>query len=178
MRQASSTSGTCADISRGMLGAGPAAVKPAGVANPAPRPAICKRGRSPGRLRGRKRRASGLTLILLLTALAVLAAAFLLHRRIRLRRHQRAMAGVLDAADALESRLRAARSEIEAVAGEGEDPVREALQEMLRQRLWLQQHGASAAPGQLDAVRTSIDGARERIDQQLLRIERARTAAQ
>ena len=84
------------------------------------------------------------------------------------------MAGVLDAADALEARLRTARSEIEAVAGEGADPVREAMQEMLRQRLWLQQHGPTASPGQLDAVRDSIDAARSRIDHQLGRIERAR----
>jgi hypothetical protein len=116
-----------------------------------------------------------LTLTLLLTALAVLVAGLLLRRRVGVRRHQRAMAGVLDAADALESRLRTARSEIEAVAGDGEDPVREALQEMLRQRLWLQQHGGAASPAQLDAVRASIDGARARIDQQLVRIERART---
>lgn len=115
--------------------------------------------------------------ILLLTALsAALALGWLFHRRAGRRRHRQAMAGVLDAADALESQLRAARSEIEAVAGEGQDPVREAMQEMLRQRLWLQQHGAGASPGQLDAVRESIDGARARIDQQLNRIERARAA--
>lgn len=117
-----------------------------------------------------------MTLILLLTTFAaVLATAFLLRRRIVEERHRRAMAGVLDAADALEARLRTARSEIEAVAGEDvDDPVRQALQEMLRQRLWLQQHGAGASASQLDAVRASIDGARQRIEQQLSRIERAR----
>ena len=124
---------------------------------------------------GPAREASGLALTLLLIAIAaVLATWLLLRRRNGLDRHRRAMAGVLDAADALESRLRTARSEIQAVAGEGDDPVREALQEMLRQRLWLQQHGAAASAGQLDAVRESIDGARLRIDQQLQRIERAR----
>ncbi|GGK02003.1 hypothetical protein [Luteimonas terricola] len=117
-----------------------------------------------------------MTPTLLLIAVTALIAWLILRRRIGLHRHQRAMAGVLDAADALESRLRTARSEIEAVAGEGQDPVREALQEMLRQRLWLQQHGAAASPGQLDAVRASIDGARARIDQQLQRIERARAS--
>ena len=116
-----------------------------------------------------------MTPILLLIAIAVvLAAWFLLRRRAGQDRHRRAMAGVLDAADALEARLRTARCEIEAVAGEGEDPVREAMQEMLRQRLWLQQHGAAASTGQLDAVRDSIDGARARIEKQLRRIERAR----
>jgi hypothetical protein len=116
-----------------------------------------------------------LTLILLSIAfVAVLATWLLLRRRSGRDRHRLAMAGVLDAADALEADLRTARSEIEAVAGEGDDPVREALQEMLRQRLWLQQHGAAASVVQLDAVRASIDGARARIDQQLRRIERAR----
>ena len=58
-------------------------------------------------------------------------------------RHQRAMGEVLDAADALEARLRAARAEIEAVA-------------------------------ELRSVRDSIEAARQRIDHQLARIERAR----
>ncbi|MEN1940951.1 hypothetical protein WCE41_07770 [Luteimonas sp. MJ246] len=109
-----------------------------------------------------------------LLVLIVATAGAVLGRRAGRIRHRQAMAGVLDAADALETRLRAARSEIEAVAGEGGDPVREALQEMLRQRLWLQQHGSAASVDQLDAVRGSIDAARARIDQQLRHIERAR----
>lgn len=112
--------------------------------------------------------------LLLIASLAALSAWLLLRRRAVGDRRRRAMAGVLDAADALEARLRAARSEIEAAAGGGEDPVREALQEMLRQRLWLQRHGAEATPARLDAVRASIDEARARIDHQLRRVERAR----
>jgi hypothetical protein len=81
---------------------------------------------------------------------------------------------VLDAADALEERLRTARLEIEAIVGSDQNPVRDALQEMLRQRLWLQQHGPDASLQQLDAVRQSIDAARDRIDQQLREIDRAR----
>ena len=84
---------------------------------------------------------------------------------------------MLDAADALEERLRAARAEIEAIAGSDDNPVKDAMQEMLRQRLWLQQYGATASLDQLDAVRQSIEAARERIDQQLLQIERARAPA-
>ena len=90
-------------------------------------------------------------------------------------RRQQAMAQVLDAADALEQRLRTARSEIEAIAGSDENPVRDAMQEMLRQRLWLQQHGVDASLEQLTTVRDSIDSARLRIEQQLVQIERART---
>ena len=117
-----------------------------------------------------------MTPTLLLIALAALLAWILARRRSGRHRHRRAVAAVLDAADALESRLRTARSEIEAVAGEGPDPVREALQEMLRQRLWLQQHGGGASPAELEAVRDSIDRARLRIDQQLRRIEQSRSA--
>lgn len=90
---------------------------------------------------------------------------------------QRALTRLLDAADALESRLRTARAEIEAITGDEDDTVRTALQEMLRQRLWLQQHGATASVKTLDGMRVSIDEARARIDQQLTLVERARDAA-
>lgn len=96
-------------------------------------------------------------------------------RRRSPRRHARAVRALLDSADALEDRLRAARAEIEAVAGEqGPDPVGEAMREMLRQRLWLRDHGHDASPEQLNEVRTSIDAARNRIEAQLNDIERAR----
>ena len=88
---------------------------------------------------------------------------------------QRAMSRLLDAADVLEARLRAAKSEIEAITGDEDETVRTALQEMLRQRLWLQQHGDTASIQTLDEIRVSIEQARTRIDQQLLLVERART---
>lgn len=85
------------------------------------------------------------------------------------------MREVLDSADALEARLRAARAEFEAVVGEdAADPVRDAMREMLRQRLWLRDHGKSASFEQLTEVRVTIDSARARIEQQLAQIERAR----
>jgi hypothetical protein len=112
--------------------------------------------------------------MLLLLALAVTASALALFIRRRSGRRQSAMTGVLDAADALEERLRTARLEIEAIVGSDQNPVRDAMHEMLRQRLWLQQHGPDASLQQLDAVRQSIDAARIRIDQQLGEIERAR----
>jgi hypothetical protein len=119
--------------------------------------------------------ARALTLALLLLVVAVLAAFLgLLSRRWRRGERHRAMGRLLDAADGLEERLRTARVEIEAIAGSDDNPVRDALQEMLRQRLWLQQHGGEASLAQLAAVRDSIDAARHRIDQQLLQIERAR----
>ncbi|MFZ5656727.1 MAG: hypothetical protein ACOY37_06675 [Pseudomonadota bacterium] len=116
------------------------------------------------------------TAVLVLAALLAAACIALLRRRARrMSPHQRAVRDVLDAADALEDRLRTARAEIEAVAGEThEDPVGEALREMLRQRLWLRDHGADASPKQLADVREAIDAARHRIDHQLARIEEAR----
>lgn len=113
-------------------------------------------------------------LLVLLGVLAGAALAVLVARRFGGRR-QRAMTGLLDAADALEARLRAARAEIAAVAGDDQaDPVGAAMREMLRQRLWLQEHGSSASIAELQTVRDSIDAARLRIEHQLSRIERAR----
>ena len=112
------------------------------------------------------------TLMLLLVAIVAAVTAFICFSRGR--RRQGAVRSLLDAADALEARLRTARAEIEAVAGDEADPVRDAMREMLRQRLWLQQHGEEASLDELDAVRDSIDAARAKIEQQLLQIERAR----
>ena len=116
------------------------------------------------------------TAVFVLAAVVALACLVVARKRSRrLSPHQRAVRDVLDAADALEDRLRTARAEIEAVAGETEaDPVGEALREMLRQRLWLRDHGADATPQQLAGVREAIDDARSRIDDQLARIEEAR----
>ena len=114
-----------------------------------------------------------LTFTVALLAVAAIIIALILLRRRSVRRQQ-ALSSVLDAADALEARLRTARAEIEAIAGSDDNPVREALQEMLRQRLWLQQHGHSASLEQLAQVRDSINTGRRKIDGQLLQIERAR----
>jgi methyl-accepting chemotaxis protein len=115
------------------------------------------------------------TLLLLLAGLAA-AATILIALVVRRSggRRQRAVRDLLDAADQLEARLRTARAELEAVAGDGVNPVRDAMQEMLRQRLWLQQHGATASVAELETVRASFTSARQKIDQQLVQIERAR----
>lgn len=112
-----------------------------------------------------------LALLLLLVAAGALVAGALVRRRGG--RHQQAVARLLDSADALETRLRTARDELEAVTGDGSS-TREAMQEMLRQRLWLQRHGQGASLEQLDQVRQSLDEARGRIEQQLQRIRQAR----
>lgn len=115
----------------------------------------------------------------LIAVLAVFAAAAVhpLLRHLRQRRRQRAVGQLLDAADALEDRLRSARSEIQAIAGDEVNPVREAMQEMLRHRLWLQQHGEAAPLAQIEQVRDSILAADARMHRQLQQLERARAQA-
>lgn len=116
-------------------------------------------------------------MLILLAVLGLGLAWFLLDRSGWQTPRQRAMREVLDAADALEARLRTARAEIQAVSGEqGQDPVGDALREMLRQRLWLRDYGRKASVEQLNEVRRSIDAARHQIDQQLQHIEKARTS--
>ncbi len=88
-----------------------------------------------------------------------------------------AIVGVMDAADALEARLRDARGELEAVAGDHENPVRGAMQDLLRQRLWLQEHAQHASLAQLDEVRDALDQARVLLERQLGLIARARAGA-
>ncbi len=102
---------------------------------------------------------------------ALFATAIVLAWRLRAGRRRRAYARLLDAADAFEARLRIVRTQVG--SGDG-DPVREALQEMLRQRLWLQQHGARAGVGALDAMRASIEQAQARVDRQLAQLALAR----
>ena len=114
---------------------------------------------------------------LLLLALAGAATWLALRVRRASRRRQQAISQLLDAADALDSRLRAARAEIEAVAGSDENPVRAAMQDLLRQRLWLQDNAQQASLEQLHGVRDALEAARASIDRQLQRVDRARAGA-
>lgn len=115
------------------------------------------------------------SVLLLLVTIVVLALMLAASMRKRGGRRHLLVSQVLDAADSLEERLRTARAEIEAIAGSDDNPMREAMQDMLRQRLWLQQHGHTATLEQLHAVRDALVGAQQRLDQQLLEIERARS---
>ncbi|MEO5963594.1 MAG: hypothetical protein ABIO75_08170 [Thermomonas sp.] len=113
-------------------------------------------------------------LTVLFTLLAA-AALFLMWRlRSTNRSRYRAIRELLDAADALETRLRDAREEIEAIAGDQTDPVRSAMQEILRQRLWLQEHANDASLEHLQAVRDSLEAARVKLEGQLRRVDAAR----
>lgn len=142
---------------------------------------ICRRSGTGSDCSPTRRSLDAVTVPALIWILVAAGAATLLIAVLRQRtskKRDRAVRELLDAADALEARLRMARAEIEAVTGEqGPDPVGEALREMLRQRLWLRDHGREASLAQLQEVRTSIDAARSRIENQLARIARARTPA-
>ena len=115
-----------------------------------------------------------LVLAIIFAALAVGALLLLWRLRRPGSRRHRAIRELLDAADALETRLRAAREEIEAVAGDQQDPVLGAMQEILRQRLWLQEHADDASVEHLQAVRDSLEAARSKLEGQLLRVDQAR----
>ena len=73
-----------------------------------------------------------------------------------------------------QGRQRAIRGVLDAVAGDHENPVRGAMQEILRQRLWLQDNAGSADLAQLDAVRRTLESARTSLEQQLQRVSQAR----
>jgi hypothetical protein len=117
------------------------------------------------------------TLLVLLAGAALISLGVGLYTQRRARLRQRTIARVLDAADALERGLRAARSELETVTSDGQDPVRGAMRELLRHRLWLQEHGQTASLDALEQLRASLDGARRRIDEQLGHVARARADA-
>lgn len=108
------------------------------------------------------------------TLLAAVALFLIWRLRSSHRGRYRAIRELLDAADALETRLRAAREEIEAIAGDQTDPVRGAMQEILRQRLWLQEHANDASLEHLQAVRDSLEAARTTLEGQLRRVDAAR----
>lgn len=117
------------------------------------------------------------SLIVLLVAVAAAGGIWLAWNVVRRsQRRQRAIRDLLDAADALEASLRSARVEIEAVAGDHVNPVRAAMEDLLRQRMWLQEHGQSASLQQLADVRASLEAARGNLQGQLNRVEQARAA--
>ena len=110
----------------------------------------------------------------LFAVITVVSLALLWRHRLPGRARERAIRELLDAADALETRLRTAREEIEAIAGDEQDPVRGAMQDILRQRLWLQAHADDASVEHLQAIRDSLEAARTKLDGQLRRVDSAR----
>ncbi len=103
--------------------------------------------------------------IVVVIALAV--AIFLAQRR---RQHQRwsLLREVMDSADALEMQLTRVRRQLDGVASasHADAALRDVLHDLLRQRMWLQQHGMDARIAELEAVRSRLDAGRQRLDAQ------------
>lgn len=86
-------------------------------------------------------------------------------RNRRDRRRQSTLRATLDAADLLENEIRAARSALQATdlgTASAEDALDTAMRDLLKQRLWLQSHAATASTEALDRV---LDGLQTAIRQ-------------
>lgn len=98
---------------------------------------------------------------LLLAIIAIFAVSVVLRNR-RGNARQTTLRATLDAADALESEIRAARSALQS-AGIGtasaEDALDGAMRDLLKQRLWLQSHAATASTESLQRVLTGLQDA-------------------
>jgi chromosome segregation ATPase len=130
-------------------------------------------------------------LILVLLALVVLAIgipAVVVQRRHNTR--QARLARLLDLADEVESLLDQAQqrmaalqpvvgrvsADIAAVAQaslESNLPIREAKRDVLQHRLWIQTHGETATPVELDTALAAIERARDRLAEELAELDKA-----
>lgn len=131
------------------------------------------------------------TLALALAAAAAVAVlAVLAWRRRRLRRRQAALTRLLDLADAVErlldrsqERMGAMQSVVERVPADmgavaqaalgSALPIREAKRDVLQHRLWIKQHGDSAAQAELDAAGDTLERVRQRLAAELGALEQA-----
>ncbi len=124
-----------------------------------------------------------------LVLLALAAAAALWLRR-RAQRRQNALGRLLDGADAMERLLHRTRDRMNAMRGvvervpddvgavaraslDSDQPIQDALRDVLQHRLWIQRHGGHASQRELDEACAALDRARERITAELDRLERA-----
>ncbi|HBK57602.1 MAG TPA: hypothetical protein DDZ76_15155 [Xanthomonadales bacterium] len=126
----------------------------------------------------------------LLLALGVPLAAALAWRQHRLRRHQRAVRGLLDRADDLERTLYRLRDRMRRVRGvvgrmpddiganadaslQRGDLIENALKDLLEHRLWIQRCADAASADELERARQALDASLGRIRHELERLEHA-----
>ena len=98
---------------------------------------------------------------LLLAIIAIFAVSVVLRNR-RGNARQTTLRATLDAADALESEIRAARSALQSAdigTASAEDALDSAMRDLLKQRLWLQSHAATASTESLQRVLTELQDA-------------------
>ena len=105
--------------------------------------------------------------IAIVAVIALAVAVFVAQRR---RMHQRwsLLREVMDSADALEMQLTRVRRQLDGVASadQADAALRDVLHDLLRQRMWLQEHGMDARITELEAVRSRLDAGRQRLDAQ------------
>lgn len=102
-----------------------------------------------------------------LAVIALAVAVFVAQRR-RMRRRWSLLREVMDSADALEMQLTRVRRQLDGIASasQADAALRDVLHDLLRQRMWLQQHGMDARMTELEAVRSRLDSGRQRLDAQ------------
>ncbi|WP_103075874.1 hypothetical protein [Solilutibacter silvestris] len=101
-------------------------------------------------------------------AIVAVVTAILPVRRQRQRQRWNLLHEVMDSADALELQLTRVRRQLDGItsAGHADAALRDALHDLLRQRMWLQQHGMEAGIAELEAVRSRLDAGRRQLDAQ------------
>jgi len=101
-------------------------------------------------------------------AVVALAVAIYMAQRLHMRRRWSLLREVMDSADALELQLTRTRRQLDGIAsaGQADAALRDVLHDLLRQRMWLQQHGMDARITELEAVRSRLDAGRQRLDAQ------------
>lgn len=100
---------------------------------------------------------------------AIAIGGFVIARR-RQRQRWSLLHEVMDSADALELQLTRVRRQLDGIAsaGHADAALRDALHDLLRQRMWLQQHGMRAGIAELEAVRSRLEAGRRQLDAQTL----------
>ena len=100
-----------------------------------------------------------------IAVVAAVAASILIVRWLRQRRRWSLLRDVMDSADALELQLTRTRRLLDGIASSdsADAALRDVLHDLLRQRVWLQQHGMQAGIAELEEVRSRLDAGRRRL---------------
>ena len=131
--------------------------------------------------------------LVIAVSLCLLIAAVALVWRHRAQRRHRALVHLVDRAEAMEQvllrtreRMQAMRAVVDQVPEDigqlaqaslhADQPIRDALRDVLEHRLWIQKQGASASQHELDTACAAIDRAYQRLSGELQALESASAA--
>lgn len=126
--------------------------------------------------------------LIALIALLLAGLLFVLWREQRWRRRDLALRQLIDGADALDNQLLDCRERMQTLRGmlvdlpeemtgdadealAADHKVQAARRDLLQHRLWIQQHGATAAQQELDAAVIALEQSRRSMQLQLQRLE-------